>query len=95
MKAIGARNEHIFFQFFVESGLLGLVGGFLGVAFGLLIGYGGVSALNNFLGSDTGLQLNVPLVVFALFGSFLIGSVSGIVPALRAAHQNPVDALRG
>lgn len=95
MKSIGARNSHIFYLFFVESGLLGLVGGFLGILFGLTIGFVGVSSLNSFLGSDAGITLNIPLIVFSLLGSFLIGAVSGITPALRAANQNPVEALRG
>jgi len=74
---------------------LGLVGGILGIIFGLGIGGVGVSALNNFLGSETGLELNISLIVFSLFGSFLVGSIAGIVPAMRAAKENPVEALRG
>ena len=95
MKAIGARNENIFFQFLVESGLLGLIGGIFGVIFGLIIGVGGVFALNNFLGSNAKIEFNVLLIIFSLLGSFLIGAASGIIPALKAAHQNPVDAIRG
>lgn len=94
LKAIGARNENIFFQFLVESGLLGLIGGLFGVISGLAIGFLGVSALNSFLGSDTDIEINFYLILFSLIGSFLIGAVSGIVPALKAAHQNPVDAIR-
>lgn len=95
MKSIGAKNSHIFFQFFVESGLLGLIGGIFGIIFGLLIGYVGIGALNNFLGAETAIELNIPLITFSLLGSFLVGAVAGITPALRAANQNPVDALRG
>lgn len=95
MKAVGARNSHIFYLFFVESGLLGFIGGLLGVGAGLLVGYAGVSGLNSFLGSNTGIALNIPLIIGTLIGSFFIGSVAGITPALRAANQNPVEALRG
>ncbi len=95
MKAIGAKNNHIFYLFFVESGLLGLVGGIFGILFGLGIGFIGVSALSSFLGTDAGISINIPLIVFSLIGSFLIGAFAGIIPALRAAKQNPVDALRG
>ena len=42
MKSIGARNSHIFLQFFIESGLLGLLGGFVGIVFGTLIGIAGI-----------------------------------------------------
>lgn len=95
MKAIGARNSHIFLQFFIEAGLLGLIGGFVGVVFGTLIGFLGTAAIGNFVGSSIGLNLSLPLIFFALFGSFLVGSIAGIIPAMRAAKQNPVEALRG
>ena len=95
MKAIGAKNSHIFNLFFVESGLLGLTGGSLGIIAGLFIGYLGTKALNNFLGVESGIQINIPLIVLSLIGSFLIGSIAGIFPAMNAAKQNPVDAIRG
>lgn len=94
MKAIGAKNEHIFFQFFVESGLLGLVGGFLGIVFGLILGYLGNFAINSFLGSSSQPSINILLIIFSLLGSFLIGSFAGIVPAMHASQKNPVEALR-
>ena len=93
MKAVGARNSQIFFQFFIESGLLGLVGGIGGVLFGLILGYLGVLGINNFIGSEIVPEINYILIFFSLLGSFLIGSVSGIIPALRASKQNPVEAL--
>ncbi|GBE19764.1 MAG TPA: ABC transporter permease [Candidatus Pacearchaeota archaeon] len=93
MKAIGARNSQIFYQFFVESGLLGLVGGLVGIIFGIFIGFLGIVGLNTYMGSDVLLDFNLPLIVFSLIGSFLIGGVSGIIPAMRAAKQNPVEAL--
>jgi putative ABC transport system permease protein len=95
MKAIGARNGQIFALFFIESGLMGLIGGIIGVIFGLLIGMGGTAGINSFLGSNAGLNFNIPLIISALVGSFLVGSVAGIAPAMQAAKQNPVDALRG
>ena len=95
MKSIGGRNSDIFFQFFIESGLMGLVGGIVGVIFGVIIGYVGTIGINNFVGSEASPMINLWLIFFTLLGSFAIGSVAGIIPALRAAHQNPVDALRG
>jgi putative ABC transport system permease protein len=95
MKAIGAKNSDIFYQFFIESGLLGLIGGIIGVIVGVTIGVLGILGINNFIGATTNPEVSLWLVVFTLLGSFLIGSVSGIAPALRAARQNPVDALRG
>lgn len=93
MKAVGAKNSQIFSQFFIESGFLGLIGGGLGVLFGVLLGFFGTFAINNFLGSTSQPQLNFYLIFFSLFGSFLIGALAGIFPAMRAATQNPVQAL--
>jgi len=95
MKAIGAKNKHIFLQFFVESGLMGLIGGILGVIFGMIIGYVGILGINSFVGSTASPRFNIPLIVFSLLGSFIIGAAAGIIPAMSAAKQNPVEALRG
>lgn len=95
MKSIGARNEHIFMQFFIESGLLGLLGGLVGAIFGTLIGVIGTIGINNWLGAELGVNISFGLIFFSLLGSFLIGALAGIVPAMRASKQNPVDALRG
>jgi len=95
MKSIGARNEDIFLQFFIESSLLGLVGGIIGAIFGTLIGILGTAGINSFIGADLSPSINFGLIFFALMGSFIIGGVAGIVPALNAAKENPVDALRG
>jgi putative ABC transport system permease protein len=94
MKAIGARNEDIFWQFFIEAGLLGLIGGIIGVLGGLALGYAGTSAIGNFLGISIGIELNYLLIILSLAGSFFVGSASGIWPAMKAARQNPVEALR-
>ncbi len=95
MKAIGARNSQIFLQFFIESGFLGLIGGFLGAVFGVLVGYAGTLGINGWIGSEIGFQVDFILIFFTLLGSFLIGAFAGIVPAMQAAKQNPVEALRG
>lgn len=95
MKAIGARNEQIFYQFFIEAGLLGLIGGIIGVIFGAMIGYAGTSALNALIGSTTKPQISVWLIAFTMLGSFAIGAISGLIPALKAAKENPVEDIRG
>lgn len=95
MKSIGARNSQIFMQFFVESSLLGLTGGIVGIILGMIIGFVGVAGLNNFLGSTIKLNVSFALIFFSLLGSFLIGGLSGIWPAMNASKQNPVEAIRG
>jgi len=95
MKAIGAKNGQVFMQFFFESGMLGFIGGLIGVIFGTLIGVAGIVGINSFLGSELSLGFDFVLIGGALVGSFVIGAVAGIVPAMNAAKQNPVEALRG
>lgn len=94
MKAIGAKNSNIFLQFFIESGLMGLIGGIIGVLIGLLIGIAGTLGINNFLGVTTFPKINFVLVFSALIGGFILGSIAGIAPAMQAARQRPVEALR-
>jgi len=94
-KSVGARNEHVFLQFFIESSLLGLIGGAVGILFGTLIGFAGIYGINLWLGTELGLNIDFILIFGSLFGSFLIGGIAGIVPAMQAAKQNPVEALRG
>jgi putative ABC transport system permease protein len=95
MKAIGATNYQIFLQFFIESSLLGFVGGLVGVVIGTLIGVGGTIGLGNWLGTTIKPSISFGLIFFTLLGSFLIGGLSGIYPAMKAAKQDPVEALRG
>jgi putative ABC transport system permease protein len=95
MKAIGAKNSQIMTLFLFEAGLLGLVGGIIGVGIG-----GGIAKIAeiiafSYLGTELlKANLSVPLVVGALLFSFIIGSLSGILPAYQASNLKPVDALR-
>lgn len=95
MKAVGARNEDIFYQFFVEAGLLGFVGGLIGILLGEGISYFGTFVLNQAVGISTKPSVSWILIFGSLAGSFLIGAVSGIIPAMRAAKENPVEAIKG
>ncbi len=95
MKSIGARNEQIFYQFFIEAGLLGLVGGIIGIIIGAGMGYLGTAALNSFIGSSAQPEISILLIIFAVLGSFLIGSIAGLIPAMRAAGESPVEDIRG
>lgn len=94
MKSVGARNSAIMIIFLIESGLLGLFGGVLGVILGLGVGKGaemiafqyGIESLKAYMG--------LPLIVGALLFAFIIGAASGTLPAIQASKLNPVDALR-
>jgi putative ABC transport system permease protein len=86
--AVGARGRDILLQFLVEAVVLSLVGGLLGVIFGL-IGSQLISAMVNW---PTIISLSSILLAF-LF-SIAIGVFFGLYPARRAAALNPIEALR-
>ncbi len=87
-RAIGARRRSVLLQFLLESSILSLAGGVIGVAAGTLL-----SLLTGRI-----LQWNVPVlpagILLALSSSLIVGVASGIYPARRAARLNLVDALR-
>ncbi|MFW5745979.1 MAG: ABC transporter permease [Nanoarchaeota archaeon] len=95
MKSIGARNGDIFFLFFIESGLMGLLGGIIGTTIGSIVAYVGTTGINNWIGSSASPEIDFLFIGITLAGSFLIGAISGVAPALKAAWQNPVEALEG
>jgi putative ABC transport system permease protein len=95
MKAVGARNSDIAKIFTIEAGMIGMIGGMGGVLFGFIaakiIEFIAVNML-----STSMLQVATPWYLFvgSLAFSFVIGAVSGIIPALQASKVRPVDALR-
>jgi len=95
MKAIGAQNKDIIWVFLIEAGLLGLVGGIVGALIGLGAAIGASNLANSALGGDLFIvSVNYSLLVVAVSFSFLVGIISGVMPALQAAKLNVVDALR-
>lgn len=95
MKAIGAKNSSIMTLFIIESGILGAVGGAIGVAIGMgfskLVEVIATAVLQTVL-----LQAYFPwyLIVGSLAFAFVVGTISGLLPARQAALLKPVDALR-
>jgi len=95
MKSVGARNSSVFILFFFESGLLGAVGGAIGIVIGLILAYGFAALGRAVLGTELiQAQVSVFLIVGSLLFSFMLGTLSGILPAFQAARMQPVDALR-
>jgi putative ABC transport system permease protein len=95
MKAVGAKNSDILYIFLIESGCLGLVGGVIGVVLGISLAKGVEYIAINMLGTKLlEASIDATLIVGALIFSFLVGTLSGVLPAMRAAKLKPVDALR-
>ena len=86
-KALGAKRFFILQQFLVESVLLSLIGGLLGV---LMIFVG--TLIINYL-YDLNIYLTVANIVLAILISGIIGVVAGYAPAYAAAKMNPVEAI--
>ncbi|MEZ5924551.1 MAG: ABC transporter permease [Hyphomicrobiaceae bacterium] len=86
--AIGARRRDILGQFLVESVVLCLLGGLLGIGIGIGGAYVVASA------AQWPVRIEPQFVALALGTAALIGIVFGFFPARRAAHMNPIDALR-
>ena len=91
-KAIGALRQDIMLQFLVESMVLSLLGGIIGVA----LGAGIASLMGSIQISGTTIQPVVSLdsVLLATLFSMAVGLFFGIYPATRAARLQPVEALR-
>ena len=107
MKAVGATNRDVMSIFLAEAGAIGLLGGTVGVVVGLGLGVAIDLIAGAYLAAqavqagasaaDVSMSLvHTPLwlVIFALLFSALVGIVSGVYPAVRAASLDPIAALK-
>jgi len=87
-KALGARRSEIGLQFLLESALISLMGGVIGVVLGCIVPF----IIHLFSGLE--LEFSWTSVVVALFVSAALGVAFGTAPAKRAALLDPVECLR-
>lgn len=88
-RALGATRQDVLLQFLIEALVLATLGGVLGLMFGA-----GIVAVANRYAPDVPLKLSPWIAAIAFGASFVVGVISGVVPARRAALLDPVEALR-
>ncbi len=87
-KAIGAKKRRILWQFLTEAAVLTSLGGVLGVGAGI-----GLAELISGL-TQAPVAISVPFIFLAVLFSMAIGILFGLLPSVKAANLNPIDALR-
>ena len=87
-KAIGAKKRRILFQFLTEAAVLTSLGGIIGVVSGI-----GLAQLISTM-VQIPVAIDVTAIVISVVFSMLIGVIFGLLPAVKAANLNPIEALR-
>ena len=88
LKSLGFTNSNVLFLFIVESIVLSVFGGLLGIGLGILGAYGAQSVMH----LPNVFPVEMIAIGFAI--SVIVGLISGVYPANKAAKMNPVEALR-
>ena len=87
-KAIGAKKRSILGQFLTEAVVLTSMGGIIGVVAGIVL----AQTVSRMSGTPVG--INVTAIIISVVFSMLIGIIFGLLPSVKAANLNPIDALR-
>lgn len=87
-KAIGAKKKRILGQFLTEAAVLTSMGGVIGVVAGIIL----AQVISKM--ADIPVAISIPAIIISVLFSMLIGIVFGLLPSIKAANLNPIDALR-
>ncbi len=94
-KAVGAKNRDIMFQFLIESIMLCIVGGAIGILVGFGLGMGLARIITQIIKEASWpATISINSIIFAVGASASIGMFFGLYPARKAARLQPVEALR-
>lgn len=92
-KALGAKREHVLWQFLTESAVITLAGGIIGIIIGILLTWVAALVIVE-LGYEWEFLVPVSSVLLGLVVSLVIGIGFGLYPALKASKVSPMEALR-
>ena len=87
-KAIGAKKSRILGQFLTEAAALTSLGGIIGIVAGIVL----AKVISRISAAPS--AISVPAILFSFVFSMVIGIIFGLLPSIKAANLNPIDALR-
>ncbi len=92
-KAVGATSQNILYQFLIETVVISIIAGAIGIFFGVSIAWI-ISKVVQSLGYDYLFIITLSMIIVPLIVSSFVGLVFGLFPAKRAAEMDPISSLR-
>ena len=92
-KAVGATRRDISMYFLIQTIVLSLLGGIIGIFWGILISFL-ASVIANVLGYDWNFIISISSIIISLFFTLIVALAFGWYPAKKASSLNPIEALR-